>query len=130
MPKKTRFVSVEVVIRTNSDCQDWIAWFECQDNYVTNMRSESHASFVYFAPLPSSDGNLTIRRLCQQINELPENVRRQWTDAEEREFFIGYHVGETPHCFVEHLDVDTLELVHQNGASIRIALYPSPNVDD
>lgn len=130
MPKQTRFVSVEVVIRTNSDCQDWIAWFESQDNYVTNMPSENHESFVYFAPLPLGDANQTIRRLCQEISELPENVRRQWADADQREFFVGYHVGETPPCFTEHIDSDTLELVYQIGASIRIALYPTPNEDD
>ena len=130
MPKKTRFVSVEVVIRTNNDCRDWIAWFERQDNYVKNMSSENHASLVYFAPLSSGDANLTIRRLCQEISELPDNVRRQWADADEKEFFIGYHIGETPLCFVEHIDTDTLELVHQNGASIRIALYPTPNEGD
>lgn len=130
MPKETRFVSVEVVIRTNADCREWIAWFERSDNYVANVPSENHASFVYFAPLPSDDANLTIRRLCQEIDELPEKVRRQWTDAAEREFFVGYHVGETPQCFIEHLDVDTLGLVHQHGASIRIAMYPAPNEDD
>ena len=126
MPKETRFVSVEVVIRTSADCQDWITWFERRDNHVTNVPSEKNASFVYFAPLPSGDANLTIRELCKEINELPENVRLQWANAEEREFFIGYHVGETPNCFVEHVDVDTLEMVHQNNASIRIALYPAP----
>lgn len=130
MSKQTRFVSVEVVIRTNADCQDWVAWFERLDNCVTMMSGENHESFVYFAPLPSSDANQTIRRLCQEINELPENVRRQWADAEQREFFIGYHAGEAPPCFTEHIDSDTLELVCQNGASIRIGLYSTPNEDE
>jgi len=130
MPKETRFVSVEVVIRTNTDCQDWIDWFEHQDNYVANGPGENHASYIYFAPLPSSDANLTIRRLCKEINELPDAVRRQWTGADGREFFVGYHVGEAPNCFIEHFGIDTLELVRQQNASIRVALYPVPPEDD
>lgn len=130
MAKETRFISVEVVIRTNSACPEWISWFEQQDNHVTNNPTESHASFIYFAPLPSGDANSTIQRLCEEINGLPVNVRRHWIDADKREFFIGYHVGETPHYFVEHLDTKTLDLVHDQDASIRVALYPAPDDDE
>ncbi|MEM7479196.1 MAG: hypothetical protein AAF483_29780 [Planctomycetota bacterium] len=126
---ETRFVSVEVVIRTNSDCQEWIDWFEAQDNHVANISTEDHASFVYFAPLPSSDADSTIRRLCREIMQLPDEIRRHWKSADAREFFIGYHVGETPHCFIEHLQADTMALVHEQDASVRIALYPAPNTD-
>ena len=129
MPSETRFISVEVVIRTNSDCEDWISWFEQQDNHIAKGPTDNHASYVYFAPLPSKDANSTIKRLCREIEALPENVHQQWIRADEREFFIGYHVGEKPHCFVEHLETDTLDLVNQHNASVRVALYPAPSDD-
>lgn len=43
---------------------------------------------------------------------------------------MGYHVGETPNHFIEHLDQETVGLVNQHRASIRIAMYPSPDSEE
>ncbi|MEM8671520.1 MAG: hypothetical protein AAGG48_28630 [Planctomycetota bacterium] len=130
MQTKTRFVSVEIAIRTNHECDAWIEWFERQDNYVKKSRDEQYAWSVYFDPLPSLDANSTIQNLCKKIESLPEQVKSHWTNAGEREFFIGYHVGESPSCFTEFLDAKTIELVYSHRASIRIALYPTPDERD
>ena len=127
MKTETRFVSVEVAIRTNHPCDEWIEWFERKDNYVNKLEGKEHAWFVYFDPIPSVDANSTIQVLCKEIEELPEEIKIHWTNAEEREFFIGYHVGESPQCFMEHLDMQTIELIHKHRASVRIAMYPTPD---
>ena len=127
MPKrKTKFISVEIAIKTDFDSSVFVKWFEDQDNYVAKLECDSHKWYIYFAPIPSKDANTTILRFSEMIRELPPEVRDCWDRAGHREFFAGYHVGGDPFCFAEHLDPDTLKAALDLNAGIGYALYPAP----
>jgi len=90
---KTEFIRVEIVLHTDNESSEWIAWFEKQDNGVTKTSSPYATWHIFFAPIRSVNPDLTIRNLCNQINSLPDNIRQYWTSAFRREFFVGYHAG-------------------------------------
>ncbi len=127
MTKTTRFVSVEIAIRTDIDCDGWIEWFEQQDNHVSKLRDNDSKWYVYFAPLPSIDANKTIFDLCAEIEKLPHPIRQHWDNANNREFYVGYHVGDEPQCYDQHFELETIQRAVSLNASIRIALYPAPD---
>jgi len=97
MTKTTRFISVEITIRTDGECDEWIE--------------------------PSADANKTIFDLCGAIEKLPRSVRRHWDNANKREFHIGYDVGDEPHWYDQHLELETLQRAVKLNASIRISMY-------
>ncbi len=129
MSRTTRFISVEISIRTNFDCNEWIEWFERQDNYVNKFNGDDYKWHVYFDPLPSENANTTICDLCTEIENLPQNIKKQWNQASLREFHVGYHVGENPQPYDEHFELKTLKRAIEMNASIRIAMYPAPHSD-
>lgn len=124
---KSEFISVEIAIDTDHEADEFIAYFERQDIYVTKVDSMvGHKWYIYFAPEAKGNANDTILDLCRQIEELPPGVRRDWDIAAKREFFAGYHVGGEPHAFTEHLDPAILKRVLDINAGIGFALYPAP----
>ena len=130
MIRKTNFISVEVVIKTDRPCEDFIKFFTARGEHVSVVSGDTHLSCIYFAPLPCGNSNETIRALCQQIASLPALPRQQWDAAAFREFFIGYNVGEEPFCYEEHLASETLASVVSLGAGIGLALYPAEPSDE
>ena len=126
MAKITRFISVEIAIWTDIDCDEWVSWFEQQDHHVTKLDGGESKWQVYFAPIPSVDANKTIFDLCSEIERLPPLIREHWDNANRREFHIGYHVGDEPHWYDQHLELETIQRVVKLSASIRIALYVVP----
>lgn len=123
MTKTTQFISVEITIRTDAECDEWIEWFEQQDNCVNKIADKESKWHVYFDPIPSADANKTIFDLCAAIEKLPGSVRRHWDNANKREFHIGYDVGDEPHWYDQHLELETLQRAVKLNASIRIAMY-------
>jgi hypothetical protein len=124
MTTPSRFISVEIAIKTDGDCDAFVDWFRAQDNYVEMLPCDTHRWYVYFAPLSSGSADMTIRDICEGISEWPEVVRRQWDEAALREFFIGYEIGTEPVAHLDHFDSSTLELAARFGAGIGLALYP------
>ena len=53
MKSRTKFISVEVVIKTDCPHEAFVEWFAAQDNYVDVHSCETHRSYIYFAPLPN-----------------------------------------------------------------------------
>ena len=104
MPTPSRFISVEIAIKTDGDCDAFVDWFRAQDNYVEKIPSDTHRWYVYFAPLSSDSANTTIRDICEGISGWPEVVRRQWDEAAFREFFVGYEIGTDPIGHLDHFD--------------------------
>ena len=90
---KTEFISVEICIKTNHDCDEFIQWFE-KDNYVEKIAWDSHKWFVYFAPTANKNADITIQNLCKEIKKWPKKVKAQWDQAEIREFYAGYRLGD------------------------------------
>ncbi len=130
MPRKTQFISVEVEIKTDCACEDFVQWFTEQGEFVQVLPGNTHLACIYFAPLPRSTVADTIRLLCEQIQALPELPRQQWDAAGIREFYIGYDVGEEPSCFSEHLSCEILSAANALGAGIGWALYPAEPTDE
>ena len=64
-----------------------------------------------------------MQMLCETVRELPAHIRKEWDESEFREFSIGYHVGDDPLCFQEHLNPETTSMAAELGAGIGIALY-------
>jgi hypothetical protein len=120
----SRFISVEIAIKTDGDCDAFVDWFRTQDNYVEKVSCETHRWYVYFAPLPSGCADRTIRSICGDIPGWPKMVRRQWEQAAIREFLVGYEIGTDPTAHLDHFDASTLELAAKFGAGIGLALYP------
>jgi hypothetical protein len=123
MSHKTQFISVEVAIKTNHAYGAFVELFTAQGEPVSVVPGDTHRSYIYFAPLPDSTPDATIRRLCQQIAALTGPPRCQWDAAGFREFFIGYELGDEPFCYDEHLSHETLSAVTAIGAGIGYALY-------
>ena len=126
MQQKSRFISIEIVIKTDHDCDAFVEWFHARDNHVEKMPCETHRWYIYFAPIPSSSADSTVQMLCKMIAELPDNIMKQWNQAGYREFVAGYHVEMDAPVFMDHFSPKTLTLVAQVGATIGIALYPLP----
>ena len=123
-PRKSRFISVEVGIRTDHECDAFVEWFQSQDNHVEKRSWTTHRWYVYFAPLPSRTAGETIARLCREIAEWPDEVRMQWKLAAEREFFVGHQIGMDPAPHMDGFDAETIRLAGAAGAGIRVAMYP------
>ncbi|MES2568905.1 MAG: hypothetical protein V4710_02490 [Verrucomicrobiota bacterium] len=130
MTRKTQFISVEVVIKTDHSYKEFVQWFTEQDNYVAVVPCDTHQAYIYFAPIPWETPDATIRNLCKQILALPELPRQQWAAAAYREFYIGYDVGEEPACYHDHLSCETLSAALSLGAGVGWALYPAVPTDD
>jgi len=124
MPRKSRFISVEISIKTDHECAAFVEWFQSQGNYVDKLPCETHRWYAYFAPLPCSNADATIRHLCEGISDWPDNVRRQWNAAGIREFFVGYEIGSEPVAYLDHFSETTLKMAAEIGAGIGLALYP------
>ncbi|GDY23564.1 hypothetical protein LBMAG56_49110 [Verrucomicrobiota bacterium] len=114
---------MEVAIKTDQPYDKFVEWFTALGEPVTVVPCDSHRAYIYFAPLGWSTPDETIRRLCQQIADLPGPPRQQWDAAGFREFFLGYETGDEPFCYDEHLSHETLLAVTSVGAGIGFALY-------
>ncbi len=122
---RSEFISVEIALHTDSESHEWITWFQSQDNHVEKVSGAIAKWFIYFAPLPSDDADSTIRRLCTEIEELPENVRTHWDNAIRRQFYVGYQAGVEWPCLDNRLSHDTLLKVVDLNAELRLAIYPA-----
>ena len=126
LTRKSKFISVEISIKTDSDAEAFVKWFEAQDNYVAKLPCDSHKWYIYFAPIPWKDADTTIRNLCAVIRELPSEVRKDWDEAGHREFYAGYHVGDELSNFAEYFDPETLRAASDVNAGIGFTLYHAP----
>lgn len=127
--KKTQFISVEVVLKTNSSCKKFVEWYEKQDNYVDKHKWDSHKWYVFFAPIAYKNPDKTIKAICKDISNLPSEVRKEWDAAEFKEFNIGYHVGDEPFSYLDNISHKTIKKVEKLGAGIGISLYVADLTD-
>jgi hypothetical protein len=123
MPRRTGFISVEVVIRTDCAFDAIVEWFTAQDNHVSVLPCDTHRTHIYFAPLAGSTPDAAISQICAGFGQWPPSVRDQWRQAAFRQFFIGYHTGDEPFCFVQEISAQTLSAAAALGAGIGWALY-------
>lgn len=126
--RKSAFISVEIVIKTEANAL--VKWFEDQDNYVNKITWNPEKWYIYCDPIGGSDANTVISKLCQMIEGLPEDIRRDWDQAPEREFFVAYEIGDKPPRFTEHFTTDTTKSAMEVNAGIGFAFYPALPPDD
>lgn len=55
---------------------------------------------------------------------------KEWAEAEVREFFAGYEVGDARPFYVEHFALEALTAVADLKAGIGIAFYPAELTDE
>lgn len=122
---KSEFISVELALHTDDESSEWVRWFHDLDNHVVKTTGTDAKWLIYFAPLPSESADSTIRRLCTELQELPEEIRRYWTRAKRREFFLGYQAGFDWPCLDDRLSHETLNAVTELDAGLRFAIYPA-----
>jgi hypothetical protein len=126
MPRRTSFISVEVVIKTDCAYDAFVEWFTARDNPVSILPCDTHRAHIYFAPLAGGTPDAAIARICAEFELWPTSVREQWNMASFRQFFIGYDTGDEPFCFVEEVSAQTLSAAAALGAGIGWALYVAP----
>lgn len=124
MPRQSKFISVEIAIKTDHDCDAFVEWFEARGNHVNKLLWETHRWYVYCDPIHAPSADMTIQKLCNLVLELPPNVKRQWDEAGVREFIAGYDVGDEPRAYEDGFSPETLSMAAQVGAAIRIFIYP------
>ena len=127
--KKTNFICVEIVLKTNHDCDKFIKWYEKQDNYINKLKCKTHKWYVYFQPIGKKSPDKSIRQFCKEIKNLPKEIRKEWDDADFREFNIGYSVGEEPFSYLDNISAKTIKKVQELGAGIGISLYAAELTD-
>lgn len=130
MPGQTTFLSVEVVIKTDSAHDAFVEWFTARDNHVTVLPCDTHRAHIYFAPLAGNTPDAAIARICAEFEQWPRDVKDQWRLASFRQFFIGYETGDEPSCFVQEISAQTLSAAASLGAGIGWAIYTAPRRDD
>ena len=130
MPRRTSFISVEVVIKTDCAYDAFVEWFTAQDNHVSVLPCDTHRTHIYFAPHAGTTPDAAIAQICAEFDQWPSPVRDQWRLASFRQFFIGYHTGDEPFCFVEEVSAQTLSAAAAIGAGIGWALYVAPHEND
>ena len=130
MPRQTKFISVEAVLKTDCDYDALVEWFAAQDNHVSVLPCDTHRAHIYFAPLAGSTPDTAIQRKCSEFERVPPAVRDQWNRAAFRQFFIGYSTGDEPFCFVQEVSAQTLSAAAALGAGIGWALYVPSREDD
>ncbi len=128
--RKSAFISVEIAIKTDHESDAFVKWFEDRDNFVNKIESESEKWYIYCDPIQGPDANSVILKLCQMIENLPDDVRKDWDCAKEREFYIGYYGGDEPRCFSEHIRIETMKAAIAVNAALGFALYPAVPTDD
>ncbi|MBQ4839257.1 MULTISPECIES: hypothetical protein [Pseudoalteromonas] len=69
--------------------------------------------------------NKAINHLCELIESCSKTALKQWLGCKKRTFDIGFVSGETPKCYSQAIDVDTLLRISAIGAGIEITLYPA-----
>jgi len=129
MPKTTRYVTVDIVVRTNHECDHLAKAFQEPDYVVQKLPWDDcgHKWFMNISSLPNANANSCIEKQCQDIASFPVEEKEEWEISEFKEFFIGYHVGDIPFCYEDHLSGDVIAAVNQLGAGIGLALYPAPD---
>ena len=128
---RTRYVAVDLVVKGDGLKDSLSAYLGSLDYFVQKLdwNDENKWYLNISGPFDFVNPDLCIQRYCDDLQALPDDAKAEWDQARFREFFIGYHVGEQPPCFTNHLAAPTVARATALNAGIGIALYPNPNPD-
>ena len=141
--------SVEIIIETRSSTESLVAAFlpgkirsgsfapngevlgnDSGDTTITRIRYEesSHSKLIVCpAPSDTKDADARIRQLCKELNDLPEEARREWDQAELREFYVGYDVDGIEFSYASRFSQDTITAAAALRAAIGLVMYKRRN---
>ncbi len=128
MPKQTRYVTVDLEIRGNGKTEHMTSFLEAKDYFVQKLDCSDGNKWHLSISCPRAFENpdLCIREYCEHLSSFPDEAKEEWKKAAFRKFSIGYHTGEEPQCFENHVRGDTVIRASRLHAGIGIALYPAP----
>lgn len=129
MTRKTHFIGIEVNIKSSSACESLIKDLENQGCLVTKWPSEQKDCCWTIEPEQKGGADPTILCFCKNLKQFSERSLREWGECEEREFYVGYRVGEEPFCYRDCFSTETLAMVAKLDASIGLAMYPAEPTD-
>ncbi len=132
MPKQTRYVTVDLVVKGNGNTEHITSFLEAKDYLVQKLdwNDENMWYLNISCPRAFENPDLCIRKYCEHLSSLPDEAKEEWERANFREFFVGYHTGGEPQCFTSHMTGDTVIMASRLNAGIGIALYPAPEEND
>jgi hypothetical protein len=98
MTKQTEYITVDLVVRTNHETDHLIAFLENRDHIVDKHKWDDRYAWLLnvSCPRPFENPELCIQNYCSEISALPAEAKKQWGNAQFKEFFIGYYVGLVP----------------------------------
>ena len=129
--KTTRYITVDVVLKTNDECDALMKTFADRDDSVDKCEwNKQHKWHVCISLMPHDDAESCIYQFCKDLESFPQDARDEWDRAATKEFFIGYDIGDQPHCYAEHLSSKVIQLVASLGGGIGLALYPARNEEE
>lgn len=145
----TPYRSVEIVIETQSTADALVAAFlpgkiksgffaphgevlgdDSCDTTITRLRLEDpDRTKLIVSPISSNTHNADdqIREFCAEINLLPELARREWDEADHREFYVGYDVDIVEYSYINRFSQDTIRAAADLHAAIGIVMYAGRN---
>ena len=145
----TPYHSVEIVIETQSTTDALVAAFlpgkiqsgsfapngevlgnDSGDSTITRMRYEGpDRTKLVVCPSPSNaqSEDERIKQLCDELNLLPKAARREWDEADLREFYVGYEVDSIEYSYSSRFSQDTIRAAAALQAAIGIVMYAGRN---
>ena len=141
--------SVEIVIETRSSTEALVAALlpgtvrgdsispnvevmgnEAGDATITKIQCEESAQTkLVVCPSPSNarGADARIRQICEELNNLPKAARREWDQADLREFFVGYDVSGIEFSYGDRFSQEAVSAAAVLRAAIGIAIYSNRN---
>jgi hypothetical protein len=145
----SQYHSVEIVIETRSSTEALVAALlpgavrsdplsptvevlgnEAGDATITRIQYEDSAlTKLVVCPSPNDarEADARIRQLCEELNNLPEAARREWDQADLREFFVGYDVSGIGFSYSDRFSQDAVSATAALRAAIGVAIYSGRN---
>ena len=125
--KKTEYITVDLVVRTNHEVDRLVVALE-ELGYLVDQHDWNEVYSVFLnvsCDYPGETPEDCIESYCEQLEKLPADAKSQWDAAGFKELYIGYNVGEEPSCFSSHIRADLVERVSHLNVGVGVALYPA-----
>ena len=103
---------------------------EAGDATITKIQYDDHVrTKIVVCPSPSDarGADARIRQLCAELNDLPEAARREWDQADLREFLVGYDVSGIEFSYADRFSQEAVSEAAVLRAAIGVAIYSGRN---
>jgi hypothetical protein len=122
----TTFLNVDVELRSQFTLEDLrkhlrnVAGVLYEEEFFVSFEANGVASRTP----PELDR--TIRALVRIVEAMPSRERRIWDQCQSRCFDIGIEAGHEPRAAAFDVSTESLRLLQNIGAEIRITVYAAP----